>query len=159
MFEEDREEMERERIQTINNLTSTLEEKMEIIVRENEQINKRLLHYKEKCSVIQKKYDSANSQMKVLSTKVEKYENFVPKLQHELERAIKQSQYVQPINSSQYLNPSENLLKDKLKQMNDRLVLEAKYAKQELETKCLQYDSKLVSAKLEISKLKQALKG
>lgn len=62
--------MELEKIQAINSMTSALEEKMDVIVADNSELSKKLLIYKDKCGVLERRLETATNEIRVLTVKV-----------------------------------------------------------------------------------------
>jgi chromosome segregation ATPase len=103
--------------------------------------------YKDRYHTTQKHANQLEQAHEQLTTKIAGYEKLVQRLQDELAKSIKKTQEATGQFTLQSLSRGqlEADLRLQINDLNEKLELQAKYFEQQLQTKVLEYEAKLVT--------------
>lgn len=117
-----------------------------VIISDNNQMRTKLQRYREKTALYKQRLSGSSKDNKKLMEKVRSYDRLVVKYEKELESLMfKEGLKVQKKEKKTF----------RLSDLEEKLEIQEKGFEQELQTKVLEYEAKLIQKKIEIERLKE----
>jgi len=129
-----------------------LDSKIKSLANENEYCNKKYRSYKEKYLNIQKRFKSYDGVIGGYRNKIAGYDRLFLKMQEQLERAINAQDAEINTISTEMIHVEQ--YRRKVHSMREKLQLQEKYKKQELETIKLNYDTQIMELTIQLDNLR-----